>query len=416
MECNVKSLLSVCKNLATAILENGGETYRAEECIIRLCNRFGFDDVDVMAFPTGVVISVKDENKNCYSETCRVKRRSFDLRRLNSANEISRRVIDGEISLFEAEKIFCVSESGSDKNFLKWINIMAGGLSSGFFAVLFGGKIVDFFAALICGLAIQLFLLFFKKIDAANFISNFVGSALASVIAVMLILLYPSLNLSLVIIGAIMPLLPGLPMTNAIRDTINGDLISGISRIGEVLLVAVCLAAGAGFVLSGYYSFGGTFSTNVADFGFVLESVHALAFCFLATLFFSLLLSAPSKSLIPSAIIAAIGYYVFFVFDYFGLSIMLGGFIGTLFIAMVGELLARIYKMPATIFVFPAVIPLVPGIWLYETMLYLVQGDYSSFATKGTETVFFAGVMAGAIALTNFIFRAFAKKNKKTNI
>ncbi len=405
MDCNVKSLLSVCKNLATAILENGGETYRAEECIIRLCNRFGIDDVDVMAFPTGVVISLRDEEKNCYSETCRVKRRSFNLRGLNSANEVSRRVIDGEISLFEAEKIFCVSCSGSDKSFLKWLNVFAGGLSSGFFAVLFGGKIVDFFAAFVCGVIVQLFLLAFKKVDAANFISNFLASVLAAILAVLFILIYPSLNLSLVIIGAIMPLLPGLPMTNAIRDTINGDLISGISRIGEVLLIAVCLASGAGIVISGYFSFGGTFLSNVADFGFLLETVQALVFCFLATLFFSLLLSAPSKSLVPSAVIAALGYYVFFVFDYFGLPIMLGGFIGTLLIAVMGELLARFYKMPATIFVFPAVIPLVPGIWLYETMLFLVQGDYANFATKGTETVFFAGVMAGAIAVTNFIFR-----------
>lgn len=413
MNCNVKSLLSVCKHLATAILENGGETYRAEECIIRLCNRFGIEDVDVMAFPTGVVITVRDEERSCYSETCRVKRRSFDLRGLNSANEISRRVIDGEISLFEAEKIFCVSRSGTDKSFLKWINLFAGGLSSAFFTVLFGGKVIDFFAALICGLAVQLFLLAFKKIDAANFISNFLASVLAAVVAVLIIVIYQSLNLSLVIIGAIMPLLPGLPMTNAIRDTINGDLISGISRLGEVLLIAVCLASGAGIVISGYYSLGGTFLSNVADFGFVLETVQALLFCFLSTLFFSLLLSAPSKSLVPSALIAAVGYYAFFIFDYFHLPIMLGGFLGTLFIAVMGEVLARVYKMPATIFVFPAVIPLVPGIWLYETMLFLVQGDYANFATKGTETVFFAGVMAGAIAVTNFIFRVIPKKINK---
>lgn len=47
-----------------------------------------------------------------------------------------------------------------------------------------------------------------------------------------------------------MPLLPGLSMTNAIRDTINGDLVSGSARALEALLACVAIAAGVGVVLS----------------------------------------------------------------------------------------------------------------------------------------------------------------------
>ena len=59
-----------------------------------------------------------------------------------------------------------------------------------------------------------------------------------------------SLNISALIIGGIMPLLPGLSMTNAIRDTINGDLVSGSARALEALLACVAIAAGVGVVLS----------------------------------------------------------------------------------------------------------------------------------------------------------------------
>ena len=58
-----------------------------------------------------------------------------------------------------------------------------------------------------------------------------------------------STALKLIIIGAIMPLLPGLAMTNAIRDTMRGDLVSGVARGAEALLVAVALGTGAGLVL-----------------------------------------------------------------------------------------------------------------------------------------------------------------------
>ena len=419
MDCNMESLMTVCKYLATAILENGGETYRAEECIVRLCSRFGFDDVDVIAFPTGVMLSVRDSEKHCYSETCRVKKRSFNLKRLNDANDISRKVVEGEMSLFEAEKIFASThpEAASSKRKLRWINLLAGGLSSGFFAVLFGGIWLDFIAAALCGALIQLFLIAFKRMDIFHFISTFVGSVIATVFAIGFVSLFHSANLSLIVIGAIMPLFPGLPMTNAIRDTINGDLISGISRFGEVLLVAVCIASGVGVVLAGYVGLGGQIVEGGVDRGFVVETVKAVVFCFFATSFFSILLCAPGRSILPASAIAAVGYYVYFVFSYFGLSIYLGGFLGTLFIALAGEILARIMKMPSTIFVFPAIIALVPGIWLYRTMLFLVHGEYASFASKGTETLLFAGVMAAAIAVVNFVFRtiAAAQRNRINN-
>ena len=412
----MESLLSVCKYLTIAILENGGETYRAEESITRLCERFGLHNADILAFPTGVILSIRDDQKRCYTEVCRVKKRSFNLQRLNEANDISRKVISGEISLFEAEKSFAQKQLKKEADKKKngyLLNVVAGALSSGFFAVLFGGGILEFIAAMLCGVAIQMFLSTLKRMDIFHFVSNFVGSFIASVIAVIFLLFFPDLNVSNVIIGAIMPLLPGLVMTNAIRDTINGDLVSGVSRLAEVLLVAVCLAAGVGTVLSAYVFFGGTINSHVIVNGdFLFETVKALVFCSLASFFFGMLLSAPKKSLIPSAVIAALGYYVFYIFSYFGLSIMLGGFLGTMLIAISGEIFARIFKMPATVFVFPAVIPLVPGIWLYETMLFLVQGDYAGFATKGTDTVFFAGVMAGAIAVTSFLFKAITNKNK----
>ena len=58
------------------------------------------------------------------------------------------------------------------------------------------------------------------------------------------------MNIGALIIGGIMPLLPGLSMTNAIRDTINGDLVSGSARALEALLACVAIAAGVGVVLS----------------------------------------------------------------------------------------------------------------------------------------------------------------------
>ena len=55
-----------------------------------------------------------------------------------------------------------------------------------------------------------------------------------------------------------MLLVPGLAITNAIRDTISGDLVSGLTRAAEAFFIAISIAVGTGAVLSFWFSnFGG---------------------------------------------------------------------------------------------------------------------------------------------------------------
>ena len=60
-----------------------------------------------------------------------------------------------------------------------------------------------------------------------------------------------------IIIGVIMPLLPGVALTNCIRDIMNGDLVSGSARLMEALLTGGCIAVGAGIVMLIFTANGG---------------------------------------------------------------------------------------------------------------------------------------------------------------
>ena len=135
------------------------------------------------------------------------------------------------------------------------------------------------------------------------------------------------------------------------------------------------------------------------------ELIKIFILCIGASLAYALLMKSPKKSVFVSAVLAGMGYVLYLVTDHFLGTELPAYFAGTLFIAIAGEIMARIFKTPSTIFVFPAVIPLVPGFGLYRAMLKLVQNDYDGFLRTGTETIFIAGVMAVAIALTNFVSR-----------
>ena len=56
----------------------------------------------------------------------------------------------------------------------------------------------------------------------------------------------PSIDIDIVIVAALMPLVPGVAITNAIRDTLQGDYLSGCARILEAFLKAASVAVGAG--------------------------------------------------------------------------------------------------------------------------------------------------------------------------
>lgn len=256
LNTNTNQLMRIIQKLSVCILESGGETSRAEETVLLLCRKFETENVDVLAIPTGVFVMVTDKTGQTHTIIVRVKKRSVDLMRLNLANTVSRMLTDGTITVTEAENL--LNQPKKTVFWKKLLRIPIGALSTACFAVLYGGGFLEFCGAALCGAAIQTALLFFKSMDMFHFVSSFIGGLIAAVFAVFYIILLPYADLHLIIIGAIIPLLPGLALTNAIRDTINGDLVSGVSRFGEVLMVAVSIAAGVSVVLFGYMTTGGT--------------------------------------------------------------------------------------------------------------------------------------------------------------
>jgi len=134
----------------------------------------------------------------------------------------------------------------------------------------------------------------------------------------------------------------------------------------------------------------------------IRELVLNMIYCFAATWFFALIMNSPKKVLFHSSLIASVGYLVYMLCVNSG-KVKLGFFLGTLVIVFFGEILARLIKMPATIFIFPGVIPIVPGLGLYQTMLAFVQNDIFSALEIGVNTILNIGAMAIAMALMGLV-------------
>ncbi len=236
---------------ARLILESGGETYRVEETVLRMAAGMGIADVNVTAFTTSIFVEVDGRMR-----ICRINRRSTNLSRIERVNDVSRRVAQGQMTLEEAEEALKGVRRLPGPPQLNLI--FASGLTAASFSLLFDGQIHDFVIAFVVGMLVQMIQPLFSRMEMGALFSNFFGGLISSIGAVFISSNVSAVcNVNAIIIGGIMPLLTGLSMTTAVRDTMYGDLISGIARALEALLLAVAAALGVYVGLSFVVLMGG---------------------------------------------------------------------------------------------------------------------------------------------------------------
>ena len=228
------------------IMENGGETYRVEETITRMGHSFGFDEVECFAVPSGIFISYRKRDARGSIETAvkRVRRRGTDLTRVDAVNAVSRRMEEETLSCEEVMSLLKEIESRPRR--VKHVGLsFAVALSSFGWAAMFGGGwmdcIIAFFVALLSqGLAFAL-----DKAGLRSFVSTLFGSFLGTILPMLFHMATGMLVVDATVAACLMPMLPGLAMTNAVQDTLRGDMVSGISSATSALLTASMIAGGA---------------------------------------------------------------------------------------------------------------------------------------------------------------------------
>lgn len=140
-------------------------------------------------------------------------------------------------------------------------------------------------------------------------------------------------------------------------------------------------------------------------------------YSFIATIGFSVFLCAPRKSLIASGFTGGFGWTVFYFILNSSFNNISANFIAALLVTLVSEILARKFKQPAIIFIIPGIIPLVPGLGMYNTMLYLVQNNFNEAIAKGADVLFVGGAIALGVLIITSLSRTLnlVKRKKLSN-
>ena len=237
-----KELLSCAMDIGEQMLISGAEVERVESTIRFICSAYGCRRADVFTITANIETTIEDADGLYYTQSRRITRTRTDLDRLHALNNLSR-----QVCVQKPEYTYIQQQLQSIcavKPYPLWLEALGSALIAFSFAVFFGGSWEDgLVACVLCfGLRYTTFLLQLANLN--QIFVNIVASFLMCTAALGLTRMGLGDDVNKIIIGNIMLLIPGIALTNSIRDMICGDIMTGIMRFFDAVLVAVAIAAG----------------------------------------------------------------------------------------------------------------------------------------------------------------------------
>ncbi|MFJ7831921.1 MAG: threonine/serine exporter family protein [Peribacillus sp.] len=234
-------IIDVCLLAGKIMLQNGAETSRVEDTMVRIAAAFGCDESHSFSTPTGIIFSLDGEHPA--SKLIRVSQRSTDLHKVTLVNSISRSISSREMTPRQAySRLKEIEKEGM--GYSVWVQIFAAFISSGCFLIMFQGQWSDFIWSCIAGGLGFSCLLYLHWLLEVRFFAEFIASLVVGMAAMLFVQFGLGSQLDKIIIGAVMPLVPGLLITNAARDLIAGHLVSGLSKGADAGLTALAIGTG----------------------------------------------------------------------------------------------------------------------------------------------------------------------------
>lgn len=244
---NYQLLMDMAIKVGEMMLSHGAEAHRVEDTVYRILKTANLQTTEVFVIMTGMFATLSDPSIDTITVTKRVRNRGNNLKQICYANEISRQYCDGAISLEEA---FLLIEEGCSWEYTAKMSMIGNLMIVTTFPLLVGGTFYDCAASFIAGLFVAYSINWAQKNQIHPFMKDLLVSFLAGALYLLLSSVLPfEMHQDAVIIACIMPLVPGVAITNAIRDTLHGDYVSGAARAVEAFIKALGIALGVGFSL-----------------------------------------------------------------------------------------------------------------------------------------------------------------------
>lgn len=239
---DVQSMLSLAMDLGKSMIMCGAEINRVEETITRICAFFGMKHTEVFSIVSLMNVTTMDQNGGTYTQSRRVYSSSTNLGKLEQLNALSRKICENRITLEDARAE--LEKINDEKSRFHVTALLGSMIAASAFTVFFGGSAADAAAAVPIAVLIYMMNTFIKTRSMNKLFYTALCSALSGTLAIVFERIGFGDNANMIMIGDIMLIIPGLMLINSAREMLCGDIMSGLLRFIESVIISAAIACG----------------------------------------------------------------------------------------------------------------------------------------------------------------------------
>lgn len=389
-QADFTEVLDVAAKAGHILLENGAEISRVEDIMSRIASHYGVDSGNFFVLSNGIFttghankITKSGGQASTYANVEFIPIRGIQLSKVVAVNRLSYDIANGKAGLAEARERLEQISTAAPKP--AWEQIMGSGIGAAGFCAVFGGGWAECGVALVVGLLLYGFVMGVSSRYFSKIVSGVCNALLATMLCILAWRIGSGLSLANIIIGAIMPLIPGVPFINGVRDLANSDYLAGFTRLTDAMLGFFCIAVGVSlaFILDG------SMHSGVAELTMMVSPETASLFwqfiaAFTGTAAFALLFGIDREHYIPAGVIGAIGWAIYLILvRQFGASATGATFVASTVVCILSRFAAIPFRIPAQGFLLCGIFPLVPGAGIFWFTYYLTDEQFGLSMQSG---------------------------------
>ena len=386
------------------LLSSGAEIYRAEETMHRIADAMHIKDMDAYVTNRGIFASGNVPGKGIESRIMSVPDKELNIDKIEAVNELSREVCSNRMDLSYLKTSLQNIANMGEQNIAE--RILSYFLGAGCFSYAIGTSFRDSLCAAIIGSLVGFYMIWSKYRIKSRVLITITASVLTAVLSNLCVAIGLGSQLSFIIIGAMMDLVPGVAFVNSVREFSQNNFATGQTLLTSALLTCVSMASGVALVEQ---LVSGTIMTpsviyDIPEISYAVMMIRSLA-AGLGTIAFALMFRVRKRRVVDCGVLGTITWLAYMIcikiWNNEAIAVFVSGFAAVL----ASRVLAVLRRCPATVFLMTSLIPLLPGISLYRTIYYLLMGNAQISMHFGKLCFLTAFTIAVSIAVVQQIPR-----------
>ena len=394
--------LEIILKAGKILLSSGAEISRTEDTMNYIARAMNFKDLEAYVSNRGIFATAKKDDNTEITRICNVPEVDINLSKIESVNALSRRITQKNITIEEIESELNQIDTMSDYSFF-W-RLVAYTLGASGFSYAIGSSITDSIIAGIIGLILGVYMCTIKRILNSDVLITILGSILIALLGNLFIHFELGSNLSVILLGAMIDIVPGVPFVNAIREYSQNNYNTGITLMMGALLTCISMAVGVAVVQSLLFNtqmiplYTSNLDTNSLTSMFMRSIMAGIG-----TTAFAILFRVAKQHFIDCTILGFISWFLFLTLSSLQSNVMLSIFISGFIIAIASRILAVKRKCPAIVFLMTSLFPLLPGLSFYRSIYYMLMGQETIAISFAKESFLIAFTIAISIVIVKHI-------------